>query len=26
MYKEPYGNFGYRCHETIILQRKLLNN
>ena len=26
MYQRPDGNFGYRCHETIILRRELLNN
>ena len=26
MYQRPDGNFGYRCHETITLQRELLNN
>lgn len=23
MYQRPDGNFGYRCHETITLQREL---
>lgn len=23
MYKQPDGNFGYRCHETITLRREL---
>lgn len=26
MYQQPDGNFGYRCHEIITLQRELLNN
>lgn len=26
MYQQPNGNFGYRCHEIITLQRELLNN